>query len=332
MSELIYDGKSECGQVLLGGRAMTRPNCTGESRSNPHCWDERWTKVYENALTDIKYLAIADKTGAPRLLIGATFTKLLLYTGTHHPDTGSFEGFDIRIWATWAEASVDLIERVIEGLREFGLLSGNAIANWAKRQGKSVIAAAERIASAGALRQRRYRARRAEEARRAQSEECAQHPDPNPKTHDPGRTSLTAREASPSVTWSVTEGITVTVEEEGEALETEVVLKNEGVLSRRCAPLSEPRPPEKVLQLSDKAAQKVSEAEVKKSKRRQKCTRYIKATYEGEECLRRLAGMAGCDVAHDAQWWFDHIDREREAAKWDDIRDRGAVHNVEAAA
>jgi hypothetical protein len=75
---------------------MTRGNCTGQSPNSPRSWGERWTKVYENALTDAKYLAIADKTGAPRLLIGATFTELLLYTGTLHPDTGSFEGFHVR--------------------------------------------------------------------------------------------------------------------------------------------------------------------------------------------------------------------------------------------
>jgi hypothetical protein len=57
---------------------MTRGNCEGQSRGSPHSWGERWTKVYKNALTDTKYLAIADKTGAPRLLIGATFTELLL--------------------------------------------------------------------------------------------------------------------------------------------------------------------------------------------------------------------------------------------------------------
>jgi hypothetical protein len=311
---------------------MMRGNGTGQSRSSRHSWGERWTKVYENALTDIKYLAIADKTGAPRLLIGATFTELLLYTGTHHPDTGSFEGFDVRVWARWAEASVELIERVLEGLREFGLLVGNAIANWAKRQGKNSIAGAEKVVSDGALRQRRYRARKAEETCRAQSEECAQPPGPNPETHHPGCASRELQEASPSVTLGVTAGITVTVEEEGEALETEVVLKNDEVLPGRCAPLCEPQPSEKVVQLSDNAALKVKEAEVKKRKRRQKCTRYIKVTYAGEECLRRLAGMAGCDMAHDAQWWFDCIDREREAAKWDDIRDRGAARKLGAAA
>jgi hypothetical protein len=309
---------------------MTRGNGTGQSRNGPHSLGERWTKVYENALTDKKYLAIADKTGAPRLLIGATFTELLLYTGNHHPDTGSFEGFDVRVWAKWAEASVELIERVLEGLREFGLLAGNTIANWAKRQGKNSIAAAEQIVSAGALRQRRYRDRKAEEACRPQSEECAAPPGPGLETHDPGGASRASQEASPSVTLGVTGGVTVTVEEEGEALETEVVLKNDEGLSGRCAPLSEPSPSKKVL--SDNAALKVKEAEVKKRKRRQKCTRYIKATYAGEECLRRLAGMAGCDTAHDTQWWFDYIDREREAAKWDDIRDRGAARKREAAA
>jgi hypothetical protein len=84
------------GVCRSAGRAMTRGNCTGQSRNGPHSWGERWTKVYENALIDTKYLAIADKTGAPRLLIGATFTELLPYTGTHHPDTGSFEGFHVR--------------------------------------------------------------------------------------------------------------------------------------------------------------------------------------------------------------------------------------------
>lgn len=136
---------------------------------------ERWTKIYENALTDEKYLAIAGDTGASRLLIGATFTKLLLYTGAHHPDTGSCAGFDLRVWAAWAEAPAALVERVIVGLREYGLLAGNAIANWAKRQGAAVVAAAhlaktaaseaEAVITAAARRTRRWRQKKKRDPR-----------------------------------------------------------------------------------------------------------------------------------------------------------------------
>ena len=311
---------------------MTRGNCTGQSRSSPHSWGERWTKVYENALTDTKYLAIADKTGAPRLLIGATFTELLLYTGTHHPDTGSFEGFDVRVWATWAEASVELIERVLEGLREFGLLAGNTIANWAKRQGKNSIAAAEKVVSAGALRQRRYRARKAEEACRAQSEECAQHPGPNPETHDPGGASHAAPEASPSVTLGDTGGVTVTVEEEGEAQKEKGVFIKRREVSGRDAPLSEPQSSEKVVRLSDsEAAQKAKLKAKRKDLRRHMVIEYVLATSHGEEQTRRLYGLQGYDEAHDGQWWFDHLDAEMDKRNWNGCRERAAARGREKA-
>ena len=313
---------------------MTRGNCAGQSRSSPHLWGERWTKVYENALTDSKYLAIADKTGAPRVLIGATFTELLLYTGTHHPDTGSFEGFDVRVWATWAEVSIELIERVLEGLREFGLLAGNTIANWAKRQGKNIIAAAEKIVSAGALRQRRYRARKAEEPCRAHSEECAQPPGPNPETHDPGGASHAAQEASSSVTLGGTGGVTVTVEEEGKAQkEKEILIKVPREASGRDAPLSEPQSTEKVVRLSDReAAQKTKLKTKKKDLRRHLVIEYVLVTSHGEEQTRRLYGLQGYDEAHDGQWWFDHLDAEMNARNWNGCRDRAAARMREKAA
>jgi hypothetical protein len=57
-----------------------------------------------------------------------------------------------------------------------------------------------------------------------------------------------------------------------------------------------------------------------KTQCRQKNIRYVKATCEGEERERRLAGLVGYDEAHDAQWWLDHIDADRRAANWDDKR------------
>src|SRR5262249_54984378 len=73
------------------------------------------------------------------------------------------------VWGAWAEVSVDLIEKVIKGLREFGLVVGNAIANWTKRQGAAVARHAsggeQGAVSAGAQRMRRYRKRKAEDSR-----------------------------------------------------------------------------------------------------------------------------------------------------------------------
>jgi hypothetical protein len=252
-------------------------------------------------------------------LIGATFTKLLLYTGAHHPDTGSFEGFDLRVWAAWAEVSVDLIEKVIKGLREFGLVVGNAIANWTKRQGAAAAKHApggeQGAVSAGAQRMRRYRKRKAEDSRQGEFAFAAD-------AHEPDE--------------DVTSRVTVTAEEEGFAQRiphpsstTESVRAKagfdqheEGDSFGRNAPFDEPRSSEKVVNLSPALKAK------KKEMRRQKVMRFVYSTYEGEERDRRINGMMGLDSYRDEQWWFDKCDAERQLANWDDVRDRHKDHHA----
>ena len=102
---------------------------------------ERWCKLYPNALTDPLWLAVADDAGTSPGLVGATFVELLTWTTEHAPDTGSIAGFDPRVWAAWLRVAPEAVERILASLRKFGRLAGNTIANWAKRQGQTAVAA-----------------------------------------------------------------------------------------------------------------------------------------------------------------------------------------------
>ena len=146
---------------------------------------ERWCKLYPNALTDPLWLAVADDAGTSPGLVGATFVELLTWTTEHAPDTGSIAGFDPRVWAAWLRIAPEAVERIIGSLRKFGRLAGDTIANWAKRQGQTAVAAAQEVkrkVTAGAERMRRYRRRkRQKDDRQGEFFGEASHP-PSPVT------------------------------------------------------------------------------------------------------------------------------------------------------
>jgi hypothetical protein len=102
---------------------------------------------------------------------------------------------------------------------------------------------------------------------------------------------------------------------EGKAIESQDSKdkKEEAIPFGRDAPLEEP-PRAKVVKIADSPTLKAK----KKEARRQKVTRFILATYAGEELERRLNGMLGVDEVRGEQWWFDKCDAERILAKWDD--------------
>jgi len=114
----------------------------------------------------------------------------------------------------------------------------------------------------------------------------------------------------------------VTPEEEGEALREESqIFKREVGPSGRDAPLGEPPPSEKVVNLSNSdAAQRAQLKAKKKALRRHKVIRFVCTTYQDDELKRRMNGLQGYDEAHDEQWWFDHCDGEMKLANWDDKR------------
>lgn len=145
---------------------------------------ERWCKLYPNALTDPLWLAVADDAGTSPGLVGATFVELLTWTTEHAPDTGSIAGFDPRVWAAWLRIAPEAVERIIASLRKFGRLAGDTIANWAKRQGQTAVAAAQEVkrkVTAGAERMRRYRRRKRQDDRQGEFFAEASHP-PSPVT------------------------------------------------------------------------------------------------------------------------------------------------------
>lgn len=104
---------------------------------------------------------------------------------------------------------------------------------------------------------------------------------------------------------------------EGKAKESQEDYKKEAIPFGRDAPLEEALAAN-VVKIADNPMLKAQ----KKELRRQKVMRFVSATYSGEECERRWAGMAGADPIRDEQWWFDKCDAEMKLVGWDDVRDK----------
>lgn len=127
---------------------------------------ERWAKLYEHAMHDAKLLAVAEEAGASRPVVSTVWGELIAYAGSHHPESGSIAGFNRAAVAAWCQVGVEVIERVLAAARRLGLLAGEALAAWARRQGAAVAAAAAAAParSSGAERTRRWRSKRRDRA------------------------------------------------------------------------------------------------------------------------------------------------------------------------
>lgn len=119
-------------------------------------------------------------------------------------------------------------------------------------------------------------------------------------------------------TVSLSSGGVAPLRTEGKAKESQedLIKKEEANPFGRDAPLEEPHAGA-VIKIAEIPGLKAK----KKELRRQKVMRFITATYSGEECERRWAGMAGADPTRDEQWWFDKCDAEMILARWDDKAD-----------
>jgi hypothetical protein len=289
-----------------------------------------WFKHYHGAATDAKFLAAADIAGADPLAAFATYSYALEYA-SEHEDRGSLAGFNPQVIASFYRRSVDEIERILQAFRDLGMIAGDRIADWAERQG---CAAANKVSGLsqkqGAVRMRRWRAAKkaAPSVTSSVTSSVTVTTDKEGESENNGVSiinleSVTAREGA-----RVHEGLSESDPDvpSGAARPLAPVFKKRDDSSGRDAPLGEPQPSENVVKLSDSAAAKNAEHEAKlkarrKAQRQQKVMRFIGATYAGEE-QRRLEGMMGYDTEHDAQWWFDHLDREMKRANWDDCKNR----------
>jgi hypothetical protein len=123
-----------------------------------------WFKLWHDALDDVKFLGIADRIQSEPARVFHVFLKLLK-RASENEDRGSITGFDDWGEAAWLRIPVEEVRRIVEAIRDIGMIVGDRIAKWAKRQGAAAAKLAQAAVSAGAQRMRRYRRRKAEDDR-----------------------------------------------------------------------------------------------------------------------------------------------------------------------
>jgi len=104
-------------------------------------------------------LAVADMAGSSPALAWHTFSAALAYAN-EQPNRGSIAGFNPQIVASFCRVAVDEVRRVIQALRELGILLGERIAKWTKRQVEK-----DQALSPGAARTRKWRRDKSDDAR-----------------------------------------------------------------------------------------------------------------------------------------------------------------------
>jgi len=109
-----------------------------------------WFRSWHGAPTDPKWLLIAKRASVRPIHVIGTWWALLDYA-SQHPDRGSIVGFDIETFALFAGLDEEHVSRIVTTLRDKGMIDGEHIAQWLKRQPKKEDATATD-------RQRRHRA------------------------------------------------------------------------------------------------------------------------------------------------------------------------------
>lgn len=118
-----------------------------------------WLKLWNEAPTDPKWLAVADMAGSSPAVAWHTFSAALAYAN-EQPNRGlsrgSITGFKIEVVAAFCRVAVDEVRRVIQAFRELRLLLGDRLAAWTKRQDEKI----PKPLSESTPRMRRMRAKR----------------------------------------------------------------------------------------------------------------------------------------------------------------------------
>ncbi|HEV2303814.1 MAG TPA: hypothetical protein VGR91_19785 [Stellaceae bacterium] len=121
-----------------------------------------WFKHFDGMVDDAKWDVVAEIADAPIELVSFTFAKLCEYA-SKAAERGSIAGFDPRLVAARLRRPRELIERIIAGLREIGVIVGDSLRAWVSRQGQNAAAASQAAPAAckaSTLRSRRLRERR----------------------------------------------------------------------------------------------------------------------------------------------------------------------------
>jgi hypothetical protein len=161
-----------------------------------------WFKLWHEALDDPKFLGIADRIKSKPGDVFHVFMKLLK-RASENDDRGSILGFDDWGEAAWLRIPVEEVRRIVEAICSIGMIAGDRIAKWTKRQG-AAAAKLVKPPTAHALRQRRYVRRKAEDDRQSASAFT--------KPAEPAGVADGVTPVTSGVTEGVTSGVTVTPE------------------------------------------------------------------------------------------------------------------------
>src|SRR6185312_15997434 len=97
----------------------------------------KWFRIWHGTTTDPKFRLIAKRAKRPLVEVVAYWVHLLEF-GSERPldSRGSIRGLNLETVAIALEAEVKAIERIHARMAELGLLDGDRIVNWHKRNPK----------------------------------------------------------------------------------------------------------------------------------------------------------------------------------------------------
>jgi hypothetical protein len=128
--------------------------------------DVTWCKLFHDFADDVKFLRAAEIADATVELAQACFARAICRASSN-PDRGSLESVDFEEFAWWYRKPVELIRSLFEAFEKVGrMIKDGRLANWDKRQGAAAIKLAQATVSAGAVRTRRWRQKKAADPRK----------------------------------------------------------------------------------------------------------------------------------------------------------------------
>lgn len=122
-----------------------------------------WYKRFHGTAFDPKFKAVAIEAGSTRCNALAVWDAVLEMS-SDSGQRGTVLGLDARVIAAGLDLAIEEVRRIWDGFVALGMIAGEHIAAWAKRQG-AAAKAAEKVVSAGAKRIARHRQRKAQAAR-----------------------------------------------------------------------------------------------------------------------------------------------------------------------